>query len=774
MVRNARERKSIVSAAEVPETPVESNAADRPLVLIALSISLVMLLWMARPLLTHQIPTTGDLFHFHYPVRDFFARALDADQRCTWMPSLFGGFYVAGEGQLGPFHPLHWMLYRGLPLDVAFGIELVLPYPLLLAGTWLFLRRGCQPAPAALGALLLSFCSFTLSHAWHINLILVLAHLPWLLLAIHTAFTAQGGADRLQSGAAIGLLTGSQLLLGHPQGVWLSGLIEAAYTLLLITLPWSAARWRHAAIVVAGKLLGVAIGAIQLLATIDAARESVRAEQDAEVATEFSLPPARLFELVHPYLFREQVMAWSGDVGDEFAVYGGAVGLVLAAWWLALIPQLRAQRLLTPADRLALAAAMLGLLGMWLATGRYGGLYYVQTWLPLVGQFRSPARYMLFVQLAIAVMGAVALGRLLSSANVGRSLRDRQRVSKKPAYAVSLEAARRALRAPWCLAAVSTSIALLDGLSAGERTANVERMLALSLGPLLFVAASALLTLALRGMRGALLGLIALAGVELALFGLVGVVAWQKIAPRAEALQAQAAADPLPPPGGGRIIRGEMDSVYVLSGHRLLDGYAGIMPARRLNYLSLPALRVAQVEFIHNVFQQVANIPGAEVYSEHWYRVPDVLPRARLVAQSRISSQPDVDLERIDIERSALVLRELSLTGGDPGAAQIVRDDPGEIHVTTRTSSRQLLMISEAFHDGWTAEIDGQPALVQRVNGDFFGCVVEPGNHQVVFVFQPAHLALGKGVSLLGLMIALALVASPWLLPLSRKRRPYV
>ncbi len=40
-----------------------------------------------------------------------------------------------------------------------------------------------------------------------------------------------------------------------------------------------------------------------------------------------------------------------------------------------------------------------------LALGSYGGLYLVQTWLPLVGKFRLPARYLVLVYFGRGIAG---------------------------------------------------------------------------------------------------------------------------------------------------------------------------------------------------------------------------------------------------------------------------------------------------------------------------------------------------------------------------------
>ena len=66
-------------------------------------------------------------------------------------------------------------------------------------------------------------------------------------------------------------------------------------------------------------------------------------------------------------------------------------------------------------------------------------------------------------------------------------------------------------------------------------------------------------------------------------------------------------------------------------------------------------------------------------------------------------------------------------------------------------SSPQLLVIAESYHPGWQCTIDGSPKRVYRVNGDFLGCVVEPGNSEVRLQFHPESLFRGRIVTLLGL-----------------------
>jgi uncharacterized membrane protein YfhO len=80
----------------------------------------------------------------------------------------------------------------------------------------------------------------------------------------------------------------------------------------------------------------------------------------------------------------------------------------------------------------------------------------------------------------------------------------------------------------------------------------------------------------------------------------------------------------------------------------------------------------------------------------------------------------------------------------------IEQDLPGRIRLATAAPTRQLLVLAESFHPGWTATVDGEPGPLLRVNGDFIGCVVEPGRHVLQLRFAPRSYQVGKWISLAG------------------------
>lgn len=702
---------------------------DRHLVWLTLAVAAAMLAWMALPLAAGTIPFTGDLLHWNYPIRDFYADALARGYRVWWMPSIFAGFDVAGEGQLGVWHPLHWLLYTLIPLDTAFVLELLLPYGFAFWGMWLFLRPVAAAGPAVFGAMLFTFSGFMLSHSVHMNMVAVVAHIPWMLWICGRAFAQSSSAQRLVNCVAIALLVASQILLGHPQAVWWSALVTSSYVLFRMATGGRPVPGAPLVSIGGGAVLGAGMGAVQLMATWYAVQHSTRPVDDVEFATSFSLPVIQLLQVIEPYAFWGRVLRWNEVAGasDEFAAYAGAVPLVLTAWWLA-ARRWGVQPGHGALERLAWWGLALALAGLWLAVGRRGGLYLVQTWLPIIREFRAPVRYVLLTHAGLALVSVAALSRLVRLAcDV-----DRQ--------------ARVSVLAPWGV--VVASVVGAWWLAGGDAIPAGTSRLSLAVGPVMLGLAALLVTLAVRGRRVAVLALVLLAGVDHAVYGLGGVIGWNDFVTRSDAegfLDSRAAGIPA---DGTRLARGGFPNLYVLAGHRLLDGYAGLRPRKALDYGSVNALRVAGVRYAHADFLGSVVVPDATPMARGWFELPEPLPRVRLVSEVRESQQPGIDLEQIDVDRVALVGRAMAIPSGlNPGAARILRDVPGEISVETDAPGSQLLVVGESFSDGWQVVVDDAVATVEQVNGDFIGTVVPAGVHTAVFTFQPPGFAMALPIS---------------------------
>ncbi len=681
----------------------------------------LLLLALAWPLVRGQVLVADDLGWFHLPARAFYAERLAVGESFLWRSDQFRGFYAHGEGQAGMAHPLHLALYGLLPLEVGFHLELWLCYPLAMLGMYLLLRRRLPGFAAAFGAVCFGFSGFNLLHFPHLNALAIIAQLPWLLICLEDA--VRGGARRRARGRlGIALLTGSQLLLGHPQCVWLSGLAEVAW------LGWLVARgpgWRaglRAFLVVgAAKGIGVLVGAVQLLPTWVALQASEQAAMSEAARNAVALHPYDLVQLLAPW--------FQATRSHARVLYAGLVAPLLAAGLLSGPRRTRGD--------LVLAAGALCTLV--LALGPWGGLAPLLGELPLVGVFRGAARYVVLLHLALAVLAARAVARLEVGEGGGAG--------------------------PLGLTVLAL---LLAGLGVGLHAAGVDGLASggwHALGAATAALACALL-FAARRRRGALvlLGLLALA--DLGGYGLSYVF---RAPPRTvEDFTAPAL---LPPADGGRLLFAA--PAANLAGRSLAGGYAGLMPRRSFRFagpedLEPRTLWLAGVRWLRVAPGLNPGLDSLVAQGARWVSFKSFAPRARLVTDVLVSSTPAADLRRIEPRTTALVERPLALPFGRPGRVELLEDRPGSLRLRTVAASRQLLVLDEAWDEGWRATVGGRPSPLLRVYGDYLGCVVEAGEHEVALVFSPDSFHDGLALSGLGLV---ALLAWTWA-ALRRARRP--
>ncbi|MHB1422407.1 MAG: YfhO family protein [Gemmataceae bacterium] len=737
---------------------------ERWFLILTLVGSVFLLCVPAWPLLTRRIPIYYDLSVFHLPIRAFYSRCLAEGQSFDWCPHLYSGMFLSGEGEHGPYHPLHLFLYRFLPLDTAFALEAYLHVPLLFAGLFVFLRRYVRSTAALLGAFSYTFCCGSILHNIYPNYQGVMAHLPWILLLLDIACPppalpakrgGEGKAPRRRLAlSAVALLTGSQVLLGSPQALSYSLFAEALFVLFLA---WQRRpRWTFWLGWIVANSLGLLIGSVQLLATRDLLANSTRGGFDPMMG---SLLPSQLAQLLAPNLLSQHLPPFACSE----PLYFGAVPLLLGLWLLRNSPLASGARLnkeTTEPDRsylLAAFALVLGVLSGWLALGKYGYLYYLQTSLPLIGQFRLPGRYFTLVALAASILAAVAFDRLLAG------------LQTKP------KDWRRHLWLPWTAVAAALVLALYFHLAyPKENGRGIHRNY--FAGPLFLGAGALALTAAARGRRLGVVALVALAVVDLEVFSLKAPLwphqsLWGGLPTLAEF---RARAEPPPSPRPGRWL----DSAFELPSPLLFDrpvleGYhGGLEPRKLLDYRALAALRAAHTSWIHlSRWEKGGSFPELRRRGEYWYEVPAPLPRVRLVARAHVSESPAADIQRIDLEATALVTHSLELEEGEPGTARLIHEQAGEIAVRVAAPGRRLLVIADSFDPNWTAAVDDIPVTVERVNGDFLGCVVESGEHEVRFVFRPACIRRGLVLSLAGFALTVLSVGISCLQMFSRKEQ---
>jgi hypothetical protein len=708
---------------------------DRTLLAAALTSAGAVFLAFAWPLLQGRVYLGGDLGSYTLIARDFLRGCLERGDSFLWWPNLAGGVYLHGLGQLGLFHPLRTATYWALPLPWSFALELLPTYPFALAGMfWLLRRWGLSRPAACFGGSLFAFSGFSLLHHVHTNVVAVAAHIPWLLAAIDVLVRDDSPRRRATAWLGIVLLTGSQLLLNFPQVVVMSVQLEVAYWLalglatgrLVRSLPWLAA---------AG-IAGVGLGLVQLVPSWEYLQVTARPNASIEFRSSYSLAPANLVQLVSPLFFRQRFFREPGAHGNthELGIYDGAVAVALALWLLLRFRRLGRRRWHV------FWLVCVGVLGLDLALGSHGLLYALQVRLPGIGLFRAPCRNVLILHFALAGLAALALDDLRAAAQAGG-------------------------RAPWrrlwplALPVLAASLFALAATSLPEpRPAGWAAQLAsparIWLGPALAVAAAALVAAAARGRTWALPLLVVFAALDQGVYGIsyahrLTPVSWEELRRPPPGLPAP---DPLyRVHGGATDFARELPNIYALWGYRLVNGYTGAAARTHLDYRTRSALRVAGVRFVRpgdRAGYDLAPLLGA-------------LPRLRLVSQAVPSDTPRTATARVDVATTAVVDAPLELDEGRPGSVSLVEDRPGRVVVETRSPGRQLLILAERRMKGWRAALDGEPAPLYGVYGDFMGVAVGPGAHRVRFEFAPESLRWSEAMSaatLAGVLVAYAVL----------------
>jgi hypothetical protein len=698
------------------------GTGERTRLRLALAGTAAVLLALAHPLLTGEVYVHDDLGALHLPLRDFFARCLAEGQRFLWMPGWLTGFHLHGEGQAGLFHPLNLLSYWALPLSTAFMLELVRNHVIAFAGMYWFLRRASLPRDAAaLGAIAFGLSSQLFAHHMHLNAMGAVAHAPWMMGAVDGVMR-RSGRGQLTSTAGLALLIASALLLGHPQFVWIALLASGLYAgfVLLQTGRWASVSWLAVA-----ALLGLLCAGVQLVPTLETLAASTRSEAAPGFASTLALAPVNLLQITSPLLFGGLGL---GEPGNEFAIHPGTFA-PLAFIWLAL----RGRQLGTLAP-LAIFSVCVAGIGLWLALGDSAGLHRLLSSLPGIGLLRAPTRYAFLFALGSALASAVCL------ADVARLRATGRMDSPERLWALGLPIG----------GAVFVAAAVIVGRFLG-RWPDAP----LSSTPMIVVgcamAGVALLGLlaAIRGQRHALAAIVVWVTFDLGSQGLAYVWRVPPMTPRAYTEQWRTPK----PLGDERLNWGP--PAMVMNGVRLASGYVALTPNRRLPIGRFEAPERGGGPGLGAALR-VAGVGWAYARA-----VPDPLPRVRMLSTAERIDDLQKQLAEVDLRRVVLLEEAVSLGGGSPGEAVLLRDEPGEVEISTQAETRQMLVLSESHHPGWVARVDGRECALVRAYGDFMGCVVEAGRHQVVFRFEPRSLARGAVLSAAGFsgVMALGLVA---------------
>ncbi len=359
---------------------------------------------------THLILARGDTFAYFYPYWDARDAALAAGTLPLWSPDLFMGVPLLANSQIGTFYPPNWLTIS-LAAPDAIRVSILLHVLWAAVGAFWLARRslGLARLPALITSVIFAFGGYLGTHVEQINQLQGLAWMPFLFLLLDAAFKRP-----VRYVPLLGVAWALQLLTGHTQTVFISGVGLGIYA--LIALDWNQYALKTMLHSISIRLLGLALAVViavvialpQLVPTQELISVSNRGDGlNRQEATAFSLDPT--------IVGRGMLPSYAGQPFGEYIGYIGVIGLGLMLCGV------------FSTDKRRWAWLIIALVGVFFAFGRFNPLYYeVLAQLPGFNLFRVPARWLALFALAGAMLAGLGADSVLQG-----------RVKRRPALIAS-------------------------------------------------------------------------------------------------------------------------------------------------------------------------------------------------------------------------------------------------------------------------------------------------------------------------------------------------
>jgi hypothetical protein len=708
-----------------------------------------------------------------YPWYRLLGEAVRAGTLPLWNPYALSGHPLQASMQPAFFHPFT-LLGFVLPIDLGWSLGFVLRPTLAALGTALYARALGLPHAAALGAgFVYGWCGPMVTWAGWPQMNVMLA-LPWVMLGVLRVVERPTPARIGLAAVAFALAP----LAGHPEMAAYVVLMGAVYALLgLVWLrgqPPSVGRWRArlgavAALATVAGLAGL-VAAIQVLPTAEWLPQLDRR------LTGWSEPMPTFygFGLVVRHIagYPKNVI---GAYVPQGAIYAGLVTLLLVPAAL-LHPRRREVWLFV----VVLTSTLQFALG-------WGPVYWLHQASPVPIDFPR-ARVIVLGDFSLAMLAGFGMAALIS-------------------------AGRRIPR--WLLAAMAIVTAVVgallvwlpDGGPATDPTLDPftwPRTIFQGKAFALAILGAAVLALAVpplrRRARPVGTVLCTLVALDMLTFG-YGHVPFSRTDTLLETptpirfLQEHLDAtsrfmasrrvipynwEPLwglaTPAGYDYLTTVAIDVVTALAPGRdigIVELWADRMAQSRSRLIDFLAVRYIMTKTADDSGEQLAARPDrfTKVFDDGSVQIfenPTALPRTQLV--------PCAGMRVVEFRRRAVV--QLNNSTFDP-ASTVILDDKvpcpevagpagPPVAVTEATFNTyavqadvtvpSLLVYSDTYYDGWRAYVDGAEVPILRANHAFKAVRVDPGQHQVRFVFDPMSFKVGAALSAVGLAIVIGLL----------------
>jgi hypothetical protein len=489
-------------------------------------------------------------------------------------------------------------------------------------------------------------------------------------------------------------------------------------------------------------LIALGLSALQLLPSLEIMRYSLRAGLSYEEATAYSLPPTALASTFSPLLFGRGAAEFWGPWERVETMYVGVVPLLLAG--------LAFRRKWRDSTWFLLA---LGVLGVFIALGKFTPIYSLIHSLPVLGGLRVPARFILLTNFSLATLAAIGLQRFMTeSFSIKRVLGWGGAVMIGGMLTLVLAYQSVGSIDHGNNLASSFSFLLIAALALGIMVLRVKS--AISSQP------SAILLIGLLSLELVLLG----SGVEVDRndptlgYQHQGVVDFLKS--DGGQFRSENVSKAWQPDAALMHNLNDIGGIFNPLGLASYETYRGGMGSRGsplYNFLGAKYVLANKDQPPGDAsFVPVFNgDPQIDVYLN-----TNALPRAQLIdraviVRSGVEAWQAIHAVEFDPASEAVIENGEELSGaGNQSAGRAlaftsVSND--RVELIARTDLPMYLVVSDVFYPGWKATIDDQSTTLYPANFAFRAVLVPPGEHRVTFMFEPVMWRLGLIISALTL-----------------------
>jgi hypothetical protein len=736
-----------------------------------------------------------------------------------WWPALLCGQPTVAGFFADMFYPT-LLLRLFLPVHVVWTWTFVIHHFLAGLGTYLFLRElKLSVIPAALGGIAYELAGslITLAYAGHDGRLIGSALMPLALFFLHRGMTRR----QFVWFALTGLVIALQLLSGHVQKVYYTGLMLFAYFLFLVVQ--TAVQEKSARVV--SKLtvyflvavgLGVALSAIQYLPVFGNMPFASRGgERGYAYASSWSMPVIETFDLLTPKFSGGLDSYWSKNIFKLHSEYLGILPLLFA--FIAVFRRWK--------DRSVKFFTFSFVGVMLMAWGGNTPFYYIPYYLfPGVSKFRGPAMIFFLAAFSLVVLAGLGVDYVLRGEKDSDTRKTTRTVLVFGAIPLAILLLLGALKGPMLSLLGSMTSQTSQKLEA--LAGNYPAML----GGLLFASVFAALGIMLvrlfinRRLKPVAFA-IGLAAVMVLDIGL-SLNLWSEsqgyirgVPPPKEYFAPDEAVaflkqdtslyrvlpwhyerndDGILAYNGIQTVAGQMpnplqvyqdfigsgSSVFFRPDNMLNANYMNLSNIKYVISVPLP-IDVSQydqqtrqtIERIRTFFSQPQFEPVFADQKYAVYRNHAVLPRAFVAPGFRvIASKEELlgTLRRPDVNpaRTVLLYREPGFSPGPDtaaGTAQVTSYDCNEVKVKAALTAPGLLVLTDDYVPDWKVYVDGKPAELLQAYHTFRAVALAAGEHDVTFRYESKYYKLGSYVSLLAVVFLCGTLAFAFI---RRKRLP--